>query len=216
LQNNTALSVKTYSLNISVNDTSNNINSSIINIDVLSQPPAEPPTPSVGAAARISISRSVGPIDYITDTLPIEIVLAQGDGISFPILGEVHVIRILRIFDGSVELEIRSHTIRDILKEGETKQYDLNEDELDDTELTLISQDVHSVKIRIDSIVEAPPIVPVEEVPIEIEEVPEIPEEKIPAIVKRFVTPEIIGTLVTALLVVIVIFILKFTVSLME
>jgi len=132
------------------------------------------------SAGRRSISRAVGPINYTTDVLPVEFTVAQADGILFPVDGERHIVRVLRIFDNSVELEVRSHTITATLSSGEDLILDLNENGADDIAITLVSQNVHSARIRIEAIEEAIPISPpTAEVVIEVPSVPKVEEMSI-------------------------------------
>jgi len=79
--------------------------------------------------------------------------LNVGDEIDFDIGGVSHKLRVLRIFDNSVEFEILS-PINLTLTTGETKQVDVNENGVNDLEITLNSIIGSKVDISVKKLVE--------------------------------------------------------------
>jgi hypothetical protein len=97
----------------------------------------------------------------------LDAVLGLGDSMTYMSEGVTHTIRVSGFFDDVVELEIQSPVkIKETLKVGETKLFDLNENGLVDLELKLLSKVNDTIKLRIKPLFEvalpppAPAIVP--------------------------------------------------------
>jgi hypothetical protein len=99
-----------------------------------------------------------------------EFELEFGDSLNFDLAGQDHKIRVSGVINDSVELEFSSHTFREIFQLGETKDFDLTENDVDDIRVALLMKLDNAISLRITALEETITVIfeiPPEEAPAE-------------------------------------------------